>query len=97
MMPEPLLSPFMDKGKEVSLFFLSICSGTENWNRRSNLGPMGSGPVIGANGTGHTVFGRLRAYIRRAAINAQLKRSYAQSTVSRYQTRSGGIGQEQRG
>jgi len=55
MTPEPLLAPFTDKVKEVSFFFLGICSGTETRNRRSNPGPMGSSPATGANGTGHTV------------------------------------------
>ena len=84
MTPEPLLVPFMDKGKEVSFLFLGICSGTENQNRRSNLGPMGSGPATSANGTSHTASGCLRAYARRAVINAQLKRSYAWSMESGY-------------
>ena len=84
MTPEPLLVPLMDKGMEVSSFFLGICSGTENWNRRSNLGPMGKGPVTGANGTSHTSSGHLRVYARRAVINEQLRRSFEWSMVSGY-------------
>jgi len=57
---EPLLTPFTIKGKEVSFLFLSVCSGTENWNRKSNLGPTGSSPATGANGTSCTASGCLR-------------------------------------
>src|SRR5882724_4968707 len=97
MIPEPLLVPFTDKGKEVSTLFLGICSGTENWNRRSNLGPMGNSPATGANGTSHTASGHLKAYARRAVINAQLKKLVAQSTASRFRTGTRGTSQKQRG
>ena len=77
MTPEPLLAPFTDKGKEVSNLFLSVCSGTENQNRKSTPGPTWIGPVTGSNSTGYTVSGHLRVYARRAATSAWLTRLYA--------------------
>ena len=97
MMPEPLLVPFTDKGKEVSPVFLGVCSRTENWNRKSSPGPMGISPVNSANGTGCTASGCLRVYARRAATTVQLKKSSAWSRVSGSQTGSRGISQGQRG
>src|SRR5882724_1329897 len=55
MMPEPLLAPFTDKGKEVSAgVHLSFDNGAEIRNRWTSPGPMGIVPVISADGIGCT-------------------------------------------
>jgi len=71
-----------------------IDTGTENWNRWTNPGPMGIGPATGAFGTSCIVSGHPKVYARRAATIAWLKRSRAWLKVSGSQTRSGRIGQK---
>ena len=80
MTPEPLLAPFTEKGKEVSSRILSgIDTGTENRNRWSNLGPMGSGPATSAIGTGPTASGHWKVFARSPATNVRHRRLCAWS------------------
>jgi len=57
LIPEPLLAPFTDKGKQVSFIVSSgLILETEN-QKRWSPGPMGTGCVISASNTPHTASG----------------------------------------
>ena len=74
MTPEPLLAPFTDKGKEVSLgFCLELIPELKTNNRWNNSGPTGTGFVTGAAGIGHTACGHLKVSAKRAVTIAWLK------------------------
>src|SRR5882724_2032077 len=98
MMPELLLAPFTDKGKEVSAgVHLSFDKGTEIRNRWTSPGPMGISPAIGADGIGCTVSGRLRVCARKVVTIVWVKNSCAPLMAFGFRIGNGGIGQEQRG
>ena len=92
MTPEPLLVPFTDKGKEVSVSFSVYVLELKTANRWNIPGPMEIGPATSAIGTGCIASGHLRAYARRAATNVQLRKFPAWSRESGSLTRSKGIG-----
>jgi len=71
-MPEKLLVPFNDKGKQVSVCFsFEVVTGTEIQNRKNSPGPMGTGSVTSVSGTGSIACGHQKVSIRSYAIIAQ--------------------------
>jgi len=95
---EPLLAPFTNKGKEVSLgFCLELILELKTENRWNNSGPTGTGLVTGATGIGHTACGCLKVFAKKVAINVRAKRSSALSMGSGFRNGSGGNAQKDHG
>jgi len=93
-MPEKLMAPFTDKGKQVSFKFSGDETGTEICNRRNSLGPMGTGYATSVSGTHSTACGHPKAFGRKAVTTVQARRWSAQLEEFRFPSRNSGIGQE---
>ena len=93
-MPERLLAPCTNKGKEVSLESSGSKTGTEDQDREKNPGQMGTGSVTGANGMLSTVCGHPKVGNRSRVTTVWARKWSAQSEESRFQNGNSGISQE---
>ena len=90
-MPEKLLVPFTNKGKQVSSNFSGSETGTEIHNRRNGLGPTGTGFVTSASIMLSTACGLLKASDKSCVTIAWHRRWCALSEAYGFPTGNGGI------
>src|SRR5882724_11927878 len=79
MMPEKLLVPFTNKGKQVSLKLSGNETGTEIHNRRNTQGPMGTRFATSANDTTRIASGHQKGSAKNHVTIAQHRKSSAPS------------------